>query len=478
MSKTEDYLDNLLNAVEHGEQSRDAEEASIDEIGTGTEKQDAMEDFFDDFEKELMDGINDEDFLRDFERELAEEEAMETSGQPEHVDPFFDNLDGIVNRAKADMKEKDTSDDDFMIDTLGDMPDEDELLLEENQNENQQEDVQLDPELIDLLKSEGEFLDISGNQQENTEDSSVETMGMDDGITDIGIEEMSFEDAGENEVPKEKESFLQKVSRVLFGEDNTEEDKEEPVKEAPASPVNRGELSDENLQILQELEGMPETEPQMEPEEPIVEKKKEKKEKKKKEKKPKEKKPKKEKKLKLPKEPDNTPPLPKKPVILTFAMAASFLVLVLLGTNLFGYTNSMNTAKRNYDMGNYEQALQEVFGMEIKEEDFDTYQKFWLMANASSQYTAYQSFMEAGIYDMALDSLIRAIGKCEKYRPDAEVYGCVGELDKVENQAIGALSSFGISKEQALELSGYGDRTAYSVEIYNILTKAGLEVAE
>ena len=40
----------------------------------------------------------------------------------------------------------------------------------------------------------------------------------------------------------------------------------------------------------------------------------------------------KEKKPKKPKVPDNTPPLPKKPVILTFVMAGSFLVLVLVGT--------------------------------------------------------------------------------------------------------------------------------------------------
>jgi len=52
----------------------------------------------------------------------------------------------------------------------------------------------------------------------------------------------------------------------------------------------------------------------------------------------------------------------------------------------------------------------------------------------------------------ALDSLIRTVGRCERYRSDAQAYGCAGELDGVKNRAVGVLAEFGVSEERALEL--------------------------
>ena len=66
-------------------------------------------------------------------------------------------------------------------------------------------------------------------------------------------------------------------------------------------------------------------------------KKKEKKKKEPKQKKPKQKKPPKPKKEKKPKEVDNTPPLPKAPVIAIVVMIGSLFGLVLLGTHTVGY---------------------------------------------------------------------------------------------------------------------------------------------
>ena len=82
-------------------------------------------------------------------------------------------------------------------------------------------------------------------------------------------------------------------------------------------------------------------------------------------------------------------------------MAASFLALVLVGTNLFGYTLSFNNAKQAYELGDYQAAFADVSGLTVKEADQETYQKYSIMANAAGEYQAYQTFMENGIYDMA-----------------------------------------------------------------------------
>ena len=101
-------------------------------------------------------------------------------------------------------------------------------------------------------------------------------------------------------------------------------------------------MSDENKKILEELEAAGE-----------LTEKKPKKEKKKKEKKKKEPKPKKPKKVKepkpkkekKPKEIDNTPPLPKGPVIAIVIMVASLFGLIMVGVNLLGYQSNINLAK-------------------------------------------------------------------------------------------------------------------------------------
>lgn len=534
MSKAEDYLDGLLNSMEgkaspeiietEPESGMEPESVMEPEFDMGTETDvepeldmgpetdlepdvepetgngimESEDAFLDSFEKELFSGEDTDDFIRQFEQELAIEEEEEPSDEAlASEEVFFQDLDGIVNGAKEKMQEQDEfsePEEDIMVDTIGVETEDD------------------DQDLMTLLQSEGDFSDIGDMLKADEENVALSDDGGDD-FADFsldGIEEAAIPEGavleeenpgGKRRKKKEKkqksengegQSFLQRMSKVLFGEEEEEEAAVQPVKVAAVSAPSIEELSDENFQILQELEGMQVTEePQAEPEveEDVKEKKKrekeEKKAKAKQEKKEKqeqakkaraEKRAKKEKKKKPPKEPDHTPPLPKKPVILVFVMVGSFLALVLIGTNLFGYSGSMSKAKKEYGLGNYEAALREVSGMELKEQDYETYEKYSIMGNAAGEYRAYQSFMEAELYDMALDSLIRTIGRCDKYKPDAEVYGCEGELERLRNQAVGALGIFGLSEERVAELYAMDDRSEYSEELYAVLEAAGLLV--
>ena len=92
------------------------------------------------------------------------------------------------------------------------------------------------------------------------------------------------------------------------------------------------------------------------------------------------------------------------------------------------------------------------------------------------EFSAYQSFMEANLYDMALDSLIRTVGRCQKYQAEAELYGCTQEMTRLRTQTTGALASFGLTQEQALELYGLEDREEYSAEIYAQIELAGFSM--
>ncbi len=478
MGESEDYLDGLLNSV-----VKEAKE-------NGESKGDSMqseEEFMKDFENEIASDGNEDDFLKQFEKEIDSDPSDKGNAND---DLFFENVNDIVDGVKQEMQDKaqteDSTDD---LDALVK-----EAAAKEEAVAEEEKQVDHDQDLMDLLKSEDGLSDIGDMLNADEAGESIEDDGL-SGFDDIS--EVSEDDEKPEETEAEtaaekpkKEGFFAKLGKILFGEDEDEEEKtEEKVSLERTAMPDIEDLTDENLQILQSLEGTPEAAEEPQEKEPTPEeikakkkeekkKKKEEKEKKKKEKKEqKAKKPKKErpKKEKLPKEPDLTPPLPKVPVILIFIMAASFFALVMIATNLLGYSNSFTEAADAYSKGNYEEAYQQVAGVNVKEADSGEYEKYKIIATIDSEYKAYESLMQGEVYDMALDSLIRAIGRCDKYEQDAATYGCAGEVEKIKAQAVEALAIFGISEEDAMNLYGIEDRKEYSKEIYNVLTAAGLE---
>ena len=458
MSGTEDYLDGLLNSI--SEKDLDTKKK------TGSETMQTEEDIMNDMENDLLSKEAEDNFLEQFEKELQNEKS---APEEEKTDDFFNSLDQIVDGADHN------NDDDFLMDTLGDIPGIDDVTKTEDLSQAQTMEKEPDEQSEDTAEP-----------AQASDDTGSDAFGMDDagstGLDDFGdlggadmfgdneAEETEITPDGKEEIPK-KEGFLKKISRILFGEDDEDEEgdsalsQKEPITEENVGDID---LSDPNMQILQELGDIPDISdaPKEEEKPDPKEEKKKKKEKKKKEKKPKPPKP--------PKEPDLTPPLSKVPVILIFVMVFSFLILVMLATNLVDYSSSFSNAEDAYAKGDYEQAFQDVAGLEVKEKDQDTYRKYRILAYTAGQYRAYQNLVNQKIYDMALDSLISTIGSCEEYSSDAKELGCEGEISDIQAKAEEALEAFKIDTQKALEVYDMKDRTAYSKEIYQILDDAGL----
>ena len=97
------------------------------------------------------------------------------------------------------------------------------------------------------------------------------------------------------------------------------------------------------------------------------------------------------------------------------------------------------------------------------------------MAMVSVELEAYESLMSKEFYDMALDCLIRTIGRAEKYRAEAESYGCTQELNELETKAEELLGqAFGMSKDEALEFYSYTSKKEYSYSIKKVIKELGL----
>lgn len=465
MNESENYLDQLLNAVDGRSDLNDSDPVNTEEIESRedmpqkstTEKIDIPVDddlFMDQFEQELRSDNDSDEFLKQFEQELNKEETSQ--GVTKAAQPMLDDIDQIMDsvnsNAEADGENEadDLSIDDFGFGDFG---------LDDAETDSEAEKTETLPDEDDELMK---ILSGTGEETESSEETAA-----------ASVEPQTSEETKEEEEKPKKKGFFAKLAKLLFGDDELED---EEASTAQAEPVIT-EMSMEDMDILKELEGSSDG-------------KKEKKEKKKKEKKKKEKapkqpkekkvKPKKEKKPKPPAEPDNTPPLPKVPVILVFVMAASILVLVLAGTHLVGYSNSFSDADQAFAEGRYSDAFQAVAGEKVKEKDTDTYEKYRITAMVYAEYEAYESMMDAKVYDMALDSLIRTVQRYDRYLQDAETYGCRGEFDKIASAAETALQQdFGLTAEDARTMYAMSNKETYSREIYKALEKVGLsEVTE
>ena len=477
MNESENYLDQLLNAVDGRSDLNDSDPVNPEEIESKEQMPqkstretidipDSNDLFMDQFEQELRKDNDPDEFLKQFEQELDRDESSQ--GVTKATQPMLDDIDQIMESVNqeaandtaemaasavektAEQKEdtaevkndKDASEDgidDLAIDDIGI----DDFGLDNSETENEKAVSDEDDELMRILSGTGE-------------DSEILE-------ADNAKAEVQPDDEVKEEKKPKKQGFLAKLSKLLFGDDEPDEEEISGMQAEPAVT----EMSMDDMDILKELEGSSDGD------------KKGGKEKKKKEKEKKVK-PKKEKKPKPPAEPDNTPPLPKVPVILVFVMAASILVLVLAGTHLLGYSNSFADADQAFAEGRYSDAFQAVAGEKVKEKDTDTYEKYRITAMVSAEYEAYESMMDAEVYDMALDSLIRTVQRYDKYLQDAETYGCRGEFDKIESAAETALQQdFGLTAEDARTMYALSNKETYSREIYKVLEKAGLsEVTE
>lgn len=514
MSDTEEYLDDLLGSLSENNKSEKAEDMT-GEMPEAIEEQNVTEDladldlggnssedeaFLKQFEQELV-GTPEDDLMRQFEQELGTDQEQKEDAVTDDTEALIADLDDILNgsggseeqdadlaepevpemeqgAAQADMNDMGSSDEDLMA-LLSGMTGSDELADADISSGMPAAEPKMEPE---------QPVEFQAAEQNDGLTEDLFGLGSLDGMGDGGIfgeEEAVVPDAAEEKEEKKtskdkdkkakkegekKEGFLQKLSLILFGEDDEEE-----------------ELSadDENKKLLKELDAAGETDAgAVKPEDKKARKKREKAEKKEQKKQEQEakkaekakkaaSKPKKEKK---PKEKDNTPPLPKKPVILIAVMAASIFALIQLGSNAVGYSLSKGDAKDAYRQGDYVDAYAKLEGMEIKEADEAFYNKIALLAAIQEEYDSYQSMMQIGEPEMALDCLIRGIGRCSNHAERAEEYGVTPEVNGLKGEMIQILTgTFGVDEQQALDIYKLRSRTEYTLELKKILKAAGME---
>lgn len=511
-NKQENYLDDLLNSVSRDKTPEEMEmlslKSQLERMRNGEEEAlnsslRSEDRFLRDFEEEL-ENDNYKDFIEDFEKELSGADnsgmyvnTMDNDPMPEQQmeaedvisvhNPDVSATQRLQPEGNADLSafgeivgeiNGEIGDDilDFSIPEEKPlaMTEDGEVDLAGNSSADLVDILSEDSGLADLgdmLSGDGDFHDLSDSDEFG--DFAEKEMQQQEQTQKQASEENGKKKKGRKKNKKsegEKTGFFAKFSKAFFGDD--EEPQEADIIVGLDSGSSAAELSDENKRILDEMDSGEDAGKKKK-----AKKKKAKKEKPKKEKKPKEKKPKKEKpkKEKKPKPVDNTPPLPKGPVILIFLMVISLMVLVLLGTNLTSYQTQVKQAKEYFRTGEYALAYKQLKGRNIKESDEQFFNQLAVLAAVSSEIKNYETFIANDKQEMALDSIVCAAGRYDINYNYAREWECTEELDKLRDKIEKILSEqYKMSFDDALEIYNMKDRGDYSQALLVKLKELGL----
>ncbi|QFJ55704.1 hypothetical protein [Pseudobutyrivibrio xylanivorans] len=442
----------------------------------------------DDSDLEIPEEDDDDIDLSQFVEEADEDSEEDTGDSSEGDDDLGFSLDDIVEE-ESEEEPLDESMKEFMPDDM-DALDEVEFGDGEEPDLSGEGDLDLDnilegedEDLLDiqsLLNGDEEGALESGDIDESAEAAPAsEDAGGKGGKKEKKKKEKKKKEKGE----KKPNPFLQKLALIIFGAPDEDE-----IAEAEAAKLAG------TVEITYDEEGNPIIPEGGMPEDPKEKKKREKEEKKaakeaaKKEKeaakkeaeaaKPKkEKKPPKPKKEKKPKEPDNSPKIPISIIATFLVLSISIIGVVMVGMTFTGLKRHMEEAKIYFDQGNYIAAYEKINGY-----DFRNNEKLELLRNQARTLAdlqqcqdEYVTFINAKMYNYALDSLLKGIGRYEKYKDDALEYGIADEYDAFGNQIISELQeTFGLSVDQAMAIYKQPNRHYYTIELRKVLRGLGL----
>lgn len=277
---------------------------------------------------------------------------------------------------------------------------------------------------------------------------------------------------GDEEAKPKKKGGFGKLMSLLF-----EDEDDFPSKDMDVNDADRelGNLSDENRELLAELN------------EEDSKKKKGKKEKKKKEPKKKaddkkDKKPKKAKKPKKEKKPKvEEPKVPEKrisrtKIVFVILFCTSVAVCIIVVNKFIPDYMQRQEACELYEEKQYEKAYELLYGKELNEEETAVLQKSTIILQVRQKLDFYETYRRLNMPMEALNALIEGVERYHMAVSDAQQYGVSGEIEDIYAQILAELSgNYGVSEEDALLILSSEDDLIYNERLYGIINGTGIE---
>ena len=154
------------------------------------------------------------------------------------------------------------------------------------------------------------------------------------------------------------------------------------------------------------------------------------------------------------------------------AMFAMILCFILLGTGYYNYKISIDKAQFDFDLQRYDDAYNDVYGLDIKEEDMELYDKIMTVQYVNVQLLSYMRYHSLDMDAEALDSLIKGLRRYETFSQQGVELGITEDLNYLKSQIMEQLNAvFGIDEATAYEMLALESQEDYSVQIYEIVSK-------
>ncbi len=357
---------------------------------------------------------------------------------------------------------------------LGDLFEEDEMVLDEDMSD------------IEQLLTGGSFAEEDIPQDE---DDISEDMKSSDKRKNG---KKKSKEKSKNKNKDKKESIFSKMLNALT------EEIDEPAK-AGSNVPEAGEtgVTQENLNILEELSAEDKKKAKLAKKEEKQKKKAEKKgksapkkgeedddgkasdnQKDKKSKKPKKKREKKEKPRKVEVITKPEKKLPRKRVLSTLALCFSILAAVLILQNVVFKTDNLKEAKYAFDNGDYATCFANLEAVERTEEEEELYQKSMIIMSVQRKWDAYNNYLALGNRMEALNSLLEGVAKYRGQEDLALECGVHAQITVIYQDILEALQGFGLSLTDVDEILAYESKVTYTKRLDSIVNGTPFVIEE
>lgn len=154
---------------------------------------------------------------------------------------------------------------------------------------------------------------------------------------------------------------------------------------------------------------------------------------------------------------------------IVFCFFGILALVLFFGTEKVSYSLSIRHATDYFERQKYNEAYNEISGIEPKDEDREIYDRIMTVMYVNKQLNSYNNYYYLGMYPQALDSLLKGIERYDKYIEYATMLGIKSDLDYVRGQILAELENvFSLSDDEIKKLLDIKDAYEYSQEIHKI----------
>lgn len=154
-------------------------------------------------------------------------------------------------------------------------------------------------------------------------------------------------------------------------------------------------------------------------------------------------------------------------VFIFFGVLAAILIL---GTNIISYTLNIQHASAYFSKQKYTEAYYEVYGVELRDEDLELYEKIATVMFVNKQLNSYNNYYNIKQYPQALDSLLKGLKRYDKYIELATYLGVDSDLNYVRKQILAELDKkFNLTEAEAEQINRITNMKDYSLAVYDVV---------